>query len=178
MWTRSDVIGIAKASCDFCHGYGLRPTLHGADFPCGCVFRAIFRICYGRYRECHAMAARVMPITWDRNHGTSGYRYFSRKREEYAADFCLVSRRVLSGRDYDLFRLHFLAGHDWRICCPALRMERGAFFHHVYLITERLGRAFGELRPYPLYPVDQYFGTESAVWMPPPEAPVPPRRVA
>ncbi len=36
-------------------------------------------------------------------------------------------------------------------------MSRGNFFHAVYRIMARLGAAFAETRPYPLYPVDEYF---------------------
>ena len=36
-------------------------------------------------------------------------------------------------------------------------MDRGAFFHAVYKIEERLGRTFAELRPYPLFPLHEYF---------------------
>ena len=36
-------------------------------------------------------------------------------------------------------------------------MDRGTFFHEIYRITERLGRVFRELQPYPLFPLDEYF---------------------
>jgi len=157
MWNRSAVIGLAKASCTFCHGAGLRPSLRLGDVPCNCVFRAIFRICYRRYRECEAMAAHTNGIRVERGAGPSGYRLYSRRQQEYAADFALVGRRVLSSTDYDLFHLHYLLEADWRVCCHDLHLGRGAFFHRAYEIAERLGRAFAELRPYPLYPVAGYF---------------------
>ena len=37
-------------------------------------------------------------------------------------------------------------------------MDRGNFFHAIYRIERTLGRAFSEIRPYPLYPLDEYFG--------------------
>jgi hypothetical protein len=37
-------------------------------------------------------------------------------------------------------------------------MDRGNFFHAIYRIEKLLGRAFSELQPYPLYPLDEYFG--------------------
>jgi hypothetical protein len=37
-------------------------------------------------------------------------------------------------------------------------MDRGAFFHAVYRIEQRLGRVFAELEPYALYPLSEYFG--------------------
>ena len=39
-----------------------------------------------------------------------------------------------------------------------LKMEKGVFFHAVYRIQQKLGRAFRELKPYPLFPLDEYFG--------------------
>jgi hypothetical protein len=83
---------------------------------------------------------------------------WSRKDEEYVADFCLVSRRFLDEFEYKLFRFHFLLGADWRLCCRQLKMEKGVFFHAVYRIQQKLGRAFRELKPYPLFPLDEYFG--------------------
>jgi hypothetical protein len=157
MWTRSEVIGLAKASCGFCHGYGLLPILHSVEEPCKCVFRAIFRACHARYRECEAMVTHTNGVGIERAGGPSGYRLYSRKRQEYTADFALVAHRILVPEDHDLFRLHFLGRADWRACCCSLHIDRGTFFHRVYTITERLGRTFAELRPYPLYPVSTYF---------------------
>ena len=74
------------------------------------------------------------------------------------ADFCLVSKRALTEDVYKLFRYHFLLGADWRLCCRQLKIDRGTFFHTVYRIEQLLGRTFAELKPYPLYPVKEYFG--------------------
>ena len=158
MWTRSEVIGIAKASCTFCHGYGMLPVLHGVQVPCNCVFRAIFRICHARYRECEVMAAHTNGLGLERGGGPTGYRLYSRKRQEFTADFDLVARRILVPDDYELFRLHHLGTADWRVCCRKLNVDRGTFFHRVYSVAASLGRMFAELRPYPLYPIRDYFG--------------------
>lgn len=74
------------------------------------------------------------------------------------ADFVLVSRRTLSESEYTLFKFHFLLGADWSLCCRRLKMDRGAFFHEVYRIQQKLGRTFRELEPHALFPLDQYFG--------------------
>lgn len=74
------------------------------------------------------------------------------------ADFCLVSKRVLDAAEYQVFRFHFLLGADWKLCCRRLNMDRGSFFHMVYRIEQKLGRAFAELEPYPLFPLNEYFG--------------------
>jgi hypothetical protein len=83
---------------------------------------------------------------------------WGRRDEEYVADFCLVSRRYLNEPEYKLFKFHFLLGADWKLCCRQMKMERGNFFHEVYRIQQKLGRAFRELEPYPLFPLDEYFG--------------------
>jgi hypothetical protein len=82
---------------------------------------------------------------------------WGRKHEEYMADFCLVSRRVLSVLEHRIFKYHFLLGADWKLCCRQLKMDRGSFFHAVYRIQQKLGRRFRELEPYSLYPTNEYF---------------------
>ena len=75
------------------------------------------------------------------------------------ADFCLVSRRVLDEQQYKIFKYHYLLGADWKLCCRKLGMERGAFFHEAYRIEQKLGRTFRELKPFALYPLDEYFSS-------------------
>ena len=96
-------------------------------------------------------------VSLDFCNGKEGRRRYSRKREEYIADFCLVTRRALDDADYALFRYHFLLGAEWSLCCKRLGMDRGSFFHQVYRIEQKLGRIFAELEPFPLFPVDEYF---------------------
>jgi hypothetical protein len=83
---------------------------------------------------------------------------WGRKDEEFIADFCLVGKRILDEFEYKVFRFHFLLGADWSLCCRQLKLDRGVFFHSVYRIQQKLGRAFRELIPYPLFPLDEYFG--------------------
>ena len=82
---------------------------------------------------------------------------WGRKDEEYVADFCLISRRTLDEVEYRVFKFHFLLGADWKLCCRRLNVDRGNFFHIVYRIEQKLGRVFRELKPYGLYPLDEYF---------------------
>jgi hypothetical protein len=83
---------------------------------------------------------------------------YSRKKEEYTADFCLVSRRALDGFEQKVFRYHYLLGADWKLCARQLKVDRGTIYHVIYRIESRLGQVFAELKPYPLYPLDEYFG--------------------
>jgi hypothetical protein len=100
---------------------------------------------------------RVSTVSIEFCRGKDRRRTYGRKREEFMADFCLVSQRVLDPAEYKLFRFHFMLGADWKLCCRRLAMDRGNFFHSVYRIEQKLGKAFAELSPYALYPVDEYF---------------------
>jgi hypothetical protein len=157
-WNRSNVLGLAKASCFACQGLGIRFVRKDKEVPCNCVFRAVFRACYNRFRQCALSADHIGSVALEYCKGAEGHRNYGRKREEFAADFCLVSRRHLGPSEYQLFRYHFLLGADWKLCCRRLKLERGVFFHSVYRIEHRLGRVFATLQPYPLYPVNEYFG--------------------
>jgi hypothetical protein len=135
----------------------------GREAPCQCVLRAVFRACYNRFRECAAVS-QVGGVTLDFRPGHEGRRSYSRKREEFVADFCIISRRVLDEFEQRIFRYYFLLGAGWKLCCRQLQMDRGFFFHMVYRIQQKLGLAFAETVPYPLYPVIDYFaGTTGQV---------------
>jgi hypothetical protein len=157
-WNRSNAIGLAKASCTYCHGLGTREVYKGRITPCNCVFRAVFRVCHNRFRECVALSEHTSAVSLEFSSGRDSHRVYSRKREEYMADFCLIAKRELDEADHAVFRYHLLLGADWKLCCRQLRMDRGNFFHAVYRIQQKLGRLFAELQPYGLYPVSEYFG--------------------
>ena len=157
-WDRSNTIGLATETCKYCEGNGTRVVYKTKASPCNCVFRAIFRACLTRFRDCAATGTAFGTVSWEFCGGPGGRRMYSRKQEEYMADFCLVSRRVLDDEDHRLFRYYFLLGADWQLCARQLKMDRGNFFHAIYRIERTLGRAFSEIRPYPLYPLDEYFG--------------------
>lgn len=156
LWNRENTFGLARASCRHCHGIGIRVIRGGREVPCQCVFRAIFRACYNRFRECAAVS-QVGTVTLDFRPGNEGRRSYSRKREEFLADFCIISHRALDDEEYRIFRFHFLLGAEWKLCCRRLNLDRGMFFHLVYRVQQKLGRAYAETVPYPLYPVSDYF---------------------
>lgn len=156
-WNRSNAIGLSKPSCLQCHGLGVRIVHKTREAPCNCVYRAVFRACYNRFREYVAEGVGASTVTLDFCRGREGRRTYSRKREEYMADFCLVSRRFLDDFEYKVFRFHFLLGAEWKLCCRQMKVDRGTFFHSVYRIEQNLGRAFARPEPYALYPVNEYF---------------------
>jgi hypothetical protein len=156
-WTRSETLALAQQSCTFCYGLGLRPGRAGMSNPCNCVFRAIFRSCYERFRTCVSREKHISRVSLESNPGQSRRSAWGLKDEEYVADFCIVSRRTLSLREHRIFRYHYLLGADWKLCCQRLNMDRGSFFHEIYRIEQKLGRTFRELEPHALFPVDEYF---------------------
>lgn len=163
IWTRSETLALAQQSCIHCLGLGLRPGRSGVSTPCNCVFRSIFRACYARFRSCASKEKYISRVSLEANPGRQRKSVWGLKDEEYIADFCLVSRRTLSDRDYIIFKYHFLLGADWKLCCRKLNMDRGSFFHEVYRIEQKLGRTFRELEPHALFPLDEYFnGTGKA----------------
>jgi hypothetical protein len=158
-WNPSEVLALAKEGCTQCHGFGLRKSSStGSHIPCNCVFRSIFRACHRRFKYCasqekHISQARLEPVNGKENRQVWGI-----KDEEYMADFCLIARRTLDPGEYRIFKFHFLLGADWKLCCRQMKMDRGEFFHSVYRVQEKLGRVFRELKPYSLFPLDEYFG--------------------
>jgi len=158
IWNRSIAIGIANADCVTCGGLGLIHHCPDQDIPCDCVLRAVFRACYQGFVECVALRERTAAVSWEPCRGPQGGRMFSRKREEYIVDFLNVAQRHLQSQEYRMFRYHFVLGADSNLCTRKLHMDRGTFFHALYRLEAKLGRVFAELKPYPLYPLRDYFG--------------------
>lgn len=155
-WTRSETLALAAPSCAHCHGLGL--TQHrGGQSPCHCVFRAIFRICLARFRQLVAKEKTFSHVSQEVTPRGMRKGTWGRKTEEYCADFLLVSERSLSKAEFQIFKWHFLYGADWKLVTRKTGVDRGTFFHMVYRIQRRLGRAFREIRPYPLFPLEDYF---------------------
>jgi hypothetical protein len=157
-WIPSELFLLALVDCNHCGGIGVRREKRSQPIPCGCALRGIFRVCYLRFRDCVARGKCRTQVTFERNpRGRSGRGTWSRKDEEYIADFELIGRRSLDAFHHQIFRWHFVLGADWKLCCRRLRMDRGAFFHAIYRIEEKLGKAFYETEPYALYPPNHYF---------------------
>jgi hypothetical protein len=164
-WTRGEVIALARQGCVHCFGLGLRSGRREQQTVCQCVLRKIFQIVYAKFRAVSGRDGfRSRVAMWQPFERTGGSRRrgtFSFRSEEFLADFILLSRRALGGRAtraWRLFDWHYLRGADFHVCCRELGMHRGEFFHEVYRVQERLGRAYRDTEPYALYPLDEYFG--------------------
>ena len=151
---RSDLIGLALPGCAHCGGTGMR----SAEGVCLCVERKVFKIVMRRYREIVEGEQFIAPLSLE-NAGTGpkGIRRVGRPNEEYLADVCLMAKRTLDALEHSVFRFHMLLGADWKACCKRLKIDRGTFFHAVYRVEAKLGRAFRITQPYPIYPPAGYF---------------------
>jgi hypothetical protein len=165
-WTRSETLALALHHCVHCHGAGLRLARKGALTPCNCVLRSIFRICWDRFVRCVTQERSVSRVSQEPHVGRSRPSTWGRKDEEYIADFELIARRCLDDSENRLFRYHFLLGADWRLCTRKLEIDRGNFYHAVYRIEQKLGRALRETEPYALFPLDEYFNGPSRIGPP------------
>lgn len=145
------LLGLSKQSCTHCFGLGTinrrrraktSPLANWAvsnespDFPCRCVLRSIFRICYEQY---HHSAGLGVPVD----------------QQQYAIDFDLVARRSLDPDDYKLFRAYHLLGQTRQSI--KLTGSASAFSAQRGRIEVALGAAYVSLKPHALYPVDDYF---------------------
>jgi hypothetical protein len=156
-WTQSETLGLATVDCTRCHGSGRQYQRDGGTRPCECVLRAIFRACYARFKICIFKEKNLSRVTLEYTHHGGRRITWGRKDEEFLADFFLVSRRVLTPAEWQLFSYYFLLGADWKLCARRLGFDRGLFFHAVYRIQAKLGRSYRELKPYALFPLDEYF---------------------
>ena len=126
-----------------------------------CVFRAIFRARYNRFRDCVANGAHASTVSLEFFRDKEAEDLI-REKEEYMADFYLVSRRELDALGFRVFRYHFLLGADWKLCCRQLGMDRGNFLSCRIPERAKARARFRRTGPYGLYPVDEYFGGPSA----------------
>ncbi len=153
-FVRSDLIALALPACAHCGGTGMR----SAEGVCLCVERKVFRIVMERYRNIVEGEQFIAPLSLENaGHGTKGLVSVGRPHEEFLADVCLMAKRTLDALEHSVFRFHVLLGADWKACCQRLKIDRGTFFHAVYRVEAKLGRAFRTTEPFPIYPVNGYF---------------------
>lgn len=175
-WTRSICLPLSMHNCVTCHGSGMRLGRKLRLQPCNCVLRSIFRLCFDKFLRNLTQERSVSRVSLEPHSGRSRPSTWGRKDEEYIADFTLVSKRVLSAEELKLWRMHFVLGAEWKLCCRALGIDRGNFFHAVYRVEQKLGRVFAELQPYALYPIGDYYNGASRMReVYPTRAPIEPR---
>ncbi|MBM3744183.1 MAG: hypothetical protein FJW34_00125 [Acidobacteria bacterium] len=167
-------LGLANGSrwCVHCFGLGVvrfgRPG--AADF-CRCVLRRVFRSVWNRYeyaRDIGFWNGRLTIELIKRGGMVAGH-----KDAEFAADVVLIARRELDDFHFQVFKAHFLDRLEWRDSVRVLArfvhiarmagshdlpaIDRGNFFHAVYRLEAKLGRAFLTTAPYALFPTREYY---------------------
>ena len=158
-WTHSETIGLSNVRCAKCDGTGLQPgAKRDGKSPCNCVLRNIFRACLKRFYFCADNEPYRSKVVLMPCQGYDVNATWTRTSEDYMADFYLVAKRTLTEEEFRIFRYHFLLGADWKLCSRRFGIDRGQFFHMVYRIEQKLGRQYREIRPYSLFPPDEYFG--------------------
>ncbi|MBC7926568.1 MAG: hypothetical protein H7039_13010 [Bryobacteraceae bacterium] len=157
-WIRTETLAMASAKCPLCEATGLRVQDTTQEVvACNCILRAVFRECYNRFAECNYSRIEDARCSLENSQSKESPGNWSRKNEEYCADFLLLAKRHLTEEEHKIFRFRYLLGADWRLCARKLNMEKGIFHHTCYRIQQKLGRAFAETRPCSLYPVNEYF---------------------
>lgn len=73
---------------------------------------------------------------------------------EYCADVLSIAWRELEPLEREVFRCRFLEGRVCTDCCRRLSLDQGTFFHTVYRIEAKLGRAWAREQ---LFPATRYY---------------------
>ena len=157
-WNRSKTLVLASMKCPACTGLGMYKGQ-----PCDCVTRAIFRTCWGRFRDCSGkdkggpVAVNLERLGKTAAKGPLNRTAFGWPSFEYLADFYLIAKRTLTEAEWDIFRFHYLLGANPELCQRCLRISKEDLQDACKRIEVALGRAFGETEPFGLYPLDEYF---------------------
>jgi len=133
--------------------------------PCDHEFAFRFGQCLNQYEKSIGEMSRAGgSLTRGDNgvHRTSPTIY-SRPGIEYIADFESVARRALAGQEIKLliFRYYFCEGRSEQQTMGLLaravhRTEPSTFRDAVRAMKIELGRAFSDVKPYPIYPTWEY----------------------
>ena len=157
-WPEEQLMMLARPACASCKGRGWVPVSDRAEV-CACVYRAVCRSSMEAYRNA---PLRSVLVRWHMRRGSRLMSTWSRPLEEFRADIERIVSRVLNRTEQRIWREHMVERREWREVAPRVGMDRGNFYHAVYRIEKKLGRAFAELRPYPLWPWWEYTG--EACW--------------
>ena len=153
---RISEIGLAMAGCRWCGGTG-RVSMGLAwrlGSRCDCTYRRVFRDCNERYRR-FRQSGEWQPVKRLTRNGWS----MGMPPVEFMVDFELTAWRALRGRpaeEWAVFRHHHLGRVAWPECGCLVGLNRGDFYHAVYRVEMRVGRACMEARPYSVWP-REYF---------------------
>ena len=162
VWTRGMLLSLSVQSCTACYGLGAVQIRHRADREsrvCDCVLRGVFRSVLDQYlyrlRLRDDGLSQPSRYCWWPRRGLR--QIWSRRGEEFTADFDLLARRTLRPFESRVLKLYYVQGKQWREGCRVMGSNRGLFYHSAYGLASQMGRVFYETEPYGLFPVGDYF---------------------
>jgi hypothetical protein len=129
---------------------------------------AIFREVMAAYRD-HQRQPVTLRCSLERLSCPSGpINHPSRsghKTAEFVADAESIARRALTPLQWIIFKQHYLLGRKAQEVSRLVGLTReNGYFHAVERVEKIAGRAFAETRPYPVWPVAEYFrGTDEVI---------------
>lgn len=154
-WTSRQTAVLASDACVFCRGFGIR----SADLMvlCDCVYRAVFRSCYLKFRQCAAADPYTRQVSYERNRrGVDRRLSWARRNEDYCADFHLAGRRVLPRHLYAVFSYYHLHGARGGLLLRRLGVSRRTLTAWVAQAEVVVGRELAHMQPYSLFPPREY----------------------
>lgn len=159
MTNASEWMALSYASCKFCFGTGVRLFGVGhVETVCNCCNRGVCRSvvrAYKFYSESIGQTLRSPQLSDGSNR--QARRTGGNRQAEWCADVWLCAKRNLTPRQWQIFRRHHIGGEQWN----QFGIEWGVFWHEKYRLEQILGRVFRELKPYALFPTDEYFHESS-----------------
>src|SRR3954454_11854218 len=113
-WTRSETLALAMHNCTQCHGCGLRLRNIGDWTPCNCVLRAMFRICYDRFRRCSEQERHLSRVSVEPRQGPTGRGHSDEKTRNIWRIFVWYRGEILANPSISCFDITFSWGRIGR----------------------------------------------------------------
>ena len=157
-WISSELFLLALRDCNHCGGRGCGGRKAGMPVRAGAPCEVSFAFVTARFRDCVARGKCRTQVSSIATRAAARRAAPGAARKKSTWPISSWSAGAASTRSTTRsFGIYFLLGADWQLCCKRLGIDRGIFFHAVYRIEERLGKAFYETEPYALYPPNDYF---------------------
>jgi len=170
-WTPSTAADLSRYGCPECSGTGLPSRGRLAVCPsqpdqtpsasalrlCTCVYRAVFRACYRRFKHCGKLDPSLRRVRYERTPGAVDRTVtWVRRNEDFRADFHSCGVRALPKHLYHFFSFYYLHGAKEEMVCQRLGISvRGANTLMAEIET-LVGREIAHLQPYSLFPPRGY----------------------
>ena len=150
---RDPMAWMAPSHCYRCAGLGMKSEQSESVFHprmrlCDCVYRAIFRHCFNRYRylrDYDLFLGRRANLVIRPGLGPS----YEFKGIDFIADIESTAAKWLHDRELLVWRHHYLGNLIWRACLPLAHCNRGQFFSACYRLEQNLGKWWLESGMYP-----------------------------